>query len=209
MLLLTGIWSPNLYLIASACQFQASWKNVCHRPRFHIQFTNLICLGIDILVNAFSMVNNSDRITPEFNFYASPDHPLMLFGHVYQQLSLILTRDSPPSQRSREPPANATSRTQIVLPSSAATPTTPPPSANPVNTQYSSGSSATFSSGAEEKDEHYTDSFANAFVFASYESLRNWLQPLAWYDETNCRLQHSYAAQDNIWLIVAPTRRCL
>lgn len=99
----------------------------------------------------------------------------MLFGHFYQQLSLILTRDSPPSQRSRELPVNTTSRTQIVLPSSATAPATPPPSGNSINPQYSSGSSATFSSGAEEKEEHYTDSFANAFVFASYESLRNWL----------------------------------
>ena len=160
---------------------------------FSSLIANLIFIEIDALANAFSSVNSSDRITPEFNFYPSPDHRLMLFGPFYQQLGLILTRDSPPNQRLREPPLNPNSRTHIVLPSVAA-PSTPPPSANLVDPQYSSGSSATASSGAEEKDEHYTQSFANAFVYASHESLRKWFGPFAWYHETNCRLQHSYAA---------------
>ena len=139
-------------------------------------------------------MNNSDRIPPEFNFDAS-SHPLLIrFEHFYQQLGLILTRDSPSNQRPRDPPLNTNPRTQIVLPSTAA-PSTPPPSANPVNPQYSSGSSGTASSGAEEKDEHFTHSFANAFVYASYESLKKWLEPFAWYHETNCRVQHSYASQ--------------
>ena len=153
---------------------------------------NVACIGIDALADAFSNVNNSDRITPQYNFYPSPDHPLMHFGDFYEQLSLILTRDQPPNHGSRERPLNTNSRTQIVLPSS---PTTPPPSPTPINPQYSSGSSATASSAAEEKDEHYTHSFANAFVYASQQSLRNWLESFAWYRDTQYKLRRSYAAQ--------------
>ena len=145
-------------------------------------------------MDIFSSVNGSDRITPEFEFDAS-SHPLLIrFEHFYRQLALILTRDSPPNQHASEPPRNTSSRAPIVL-HSAAAPSTPPRPANPINPQYSSGSSATASSGAEEKDEHYTHSLANAFVYASHESLRKWVEPFAWYRETQYKLRHSYATQ--------------
>ena len=170
--------------------------------------TNLIFIEIDALADAFLNVNNSDRITPQFYFNAS-SHPLLIrFEYFYRQLGLILTRDSPPNQSSREQSQNTTSRTQVVLPSTAA-PSTPPPSTNRINPQYSSGSSATASSRTEEKDEHYTQSMANVFVYASYESLRTWLEPFTWDQEMNYRLQHSYAAhKDDISLIVVPTKKC-
>jgi len=159
--------------------------------------TNLICVEIDALADAFSSVNNSERITSKFNFYPSPNHPLVLFRPFYQQLGLVLTRDSPSNQqRKREPPPTTTPHTQIVLPSTDV-PTTPPPSENPINPQYSPGSVATASSAAEEKAEHYTQAFVNAFVYGSHESLRQWLDPFVWYHERDYRVQHTYPAQDN------------
>jgi hypothetical protein len=145
-------------------------------------------------VDAFSSINNSHRITPEFNFDAT-SHPLLSrFDQFYEQLSLILTCDSSPNQGRKKPPLNPSSRTQIVLPSSTVAPTTPPQSTNAINPQYSSGSSASASSQAEEKDEHYTQSFATEFVYESYKLLLKWLQPIAWYRETKYKLRHPYAA---------------
>lgn len=154
-----------------------------------------ICLEIDSLADAISRVNNSDRLTPEFKFAAPAGHPLVHFKRFYEQLGLNLSRKSSPKQRPQEAPVDTTPPTQITLPFPMAPFTTPPSSDNPIDPQYSSGSAATASSGAESKDEFYTDSCANAFVAGSLYSLDTWLQQVAWYRETRCQLHHTYVAQ--------------
>jgi len=65
---------------------------------FSSLITNLICIEIDALVDAFLTVNNSAYMTAEFNFDAS-SHPLLSrFDEIYEQLSHILTHPSPCEQ---------------------------------------------------------------------------------------------------------------
>jgi len=168
---------------------------VRYAPPFAPFLVDQDCIDIDVLVNAMLSVNNSERITPEFRFTASSHPRLILFQGFYQQLSLVLARDRSPNQTRRETPLVSTPPRQVASPPPAADPSTPPLSANPVDPQYSSGSIATVSSGAESKDESITDAFTNGFVSACHFSLQDSLFPVSWFRDTDYRLEHSYAEQ--------------
>lgn len=162
-----------------AWRCQATWNNVCPGPHFP---TNRV--EINTLAQAFTSVNNSNRITPKFIFNRSSYPQLVNFRQFYRQLSLIISRDGPLVHGPLDPPSPPT---QIVSPFTTSVPTTPPPSsANPVDPQYSG------SSGAESKDEHYTDLCAYEFVRDSYEVLEDALQQHTWYRETDYQLQQMY-----------------
>jgi len=146
-----------------------------------------LCQEIDSIANELETVNASHRITPEFKFVHSSHRKLLWFHQFYQKLRFILSRNATyrPGEPSEIAPPQTTSQ------SSPTIPTTPPPLTNVVNPQYSSSSNATASSKAESKDEPFTHSLANQFVYGSYESLSELLNSIAWYRDTKYELLHA------------------
>jgi len=162
---------------------------------------------IENMAKEFETVNAAGCITPTFDFDDSSHPSLIRFDQFYQKLRLILSRNPSTSTKHRqEAPLHTTPPTPIVSP--LAIPTTPPPSQNLVNPHYSSASNVTASSAAESTDEHFTQSLANIFVYGSYRSLLKSLNSIAWYRETNYKLQHEYAPKD-IWLIPGTSKKCM
>ena len=147
------------------------------------------CQEIDGIANEFERVNGSGRINPGFEFDDSSHPQLFRFEQFYQKLRVIVSRNPLSTSRPRDSP-ETTPPTQTTSPSAANLPTTPPPSTNPVNPQYSSTSNVTASSGAESTDEHFTQSLANEFLYGSYRSLLKSLNSIAWYSHTEYKLQH-------------------
>lgn len=145
-------------------------------------------------MNEFRNVNDSHRITSEFKFDDAFRPRLIRFEGFYQKLRLILSR-KPSSEDQQGKPVDATPPPQTVMPTTSVSPTTPPPSTNSVDPQYSSTSNVTVSSKAESTDEHFTQSLANVFIYASYQSLKKSLSSIAWYRETNYELQHRCPAE--------------
>ena len=163
---------------------------------------------IDRIAEELEKVNGSDRITPEFEFDESSHPRLLRFEPFYQKLRVIISRNPAPTYRPGET-SQTTPPTQTTSPSSPNVQTTPPPSTNVVDPQFSSTSYATASSAAESTDEHFTQSFANDFVDASYRLLLKSLISVAWYRDTKYKLQHGCpAAEDYIWLTSGTIRRC-
>ena len=146
------------------------------------------CQEIDSIANELERVNGSRRITPEFEFDDSSHHKLLRFEAFYEMFALLLSRKPDATYRPGDETSEATPPTQTTFPSAANVSTTPPPSTNVIDPQYSSTSNATASSKAESTDEHYTHSLANEFVGASYRSLLKSLNSIAWYRDTKYKL---------------------
>ena len=132
---------------------------------------------IDKVAKEFERVNGSKTITPEFEFDVSQVPTLIHFTFFYRRLDYLLSYENPQMQPLAEPLH-----------------TTPPPSTNPVDPQYSSTSNMTSSSNAtsasaESKDEESSDSCVNDFIHATFEILRKSLKQMAWYKGTKQKLQ--------------------
>ena len=138
-------------------------------------------------------MNGSGRITPEFEFDDSSHPRLLRFEPFYQKLRVIISRN-PSSASHPGETSETTPPIQTTSPSTPTVHTTPPTSTNVVDPQFSSTSYATASSAAESTDEHFTQSFANDFVDASYRSLLKSLNLIAWYRDTKYKLQHGCPA---------------
>lgn len=165
---------------------------------------------IENLAKEFEKVNGSQRITPDFEFDDSTCPRLIRFDEFFQKLKVIVLRN-PSAVPPRGESLDTTPPTQTVLPAGSVIPTTPPPpSENLVNPQFSSTSNVTMSSGAESTDEHFTQSLANVFVFASFKSLIKSLNSIAWYRDTRYKLQHGYPTVGlDIVLISGIIKRCM
>jgi len=151
-------------------------------------------------------VNGSERVIPEFEFDDSLHPGLLRFEPFYQKLRVIISRKPSSVYRPRET-SETTPPTQTTTPTVQ---TTLPLSMNVVDPQFSSTSHATASSAAESTDEHFTQSFANDFVDASYRSLLKSLNSIAWYRDTKYKLQHGYpTANDCILLTSGSIRICM
>ena len=164
---------------------------------------------IENLAKEFEKVNGSERITPDFEFDDSMYPRLIRFDEFFQKLKVIVLRN-PSAVHRREESSDTTPPTQTVLPAGSVVPTTPPPrSENLINPQFSSTSNATMSSAAESTDEHFTQSLANVFVFASFKSLIKSLNSIAWYRDTRYKLQHGYQTIEFDVLISGIIKRCM
>ena len=165
---------------------------------------------IDTIAEELETVNGSDRITPAFKFDDSAHPRLLRFEPFYQKLRVIISRNPSLTDR-RGQPLDTTPPTQTTSPLAPTFPTTPPPSSNVVDPKFSSTSNATASSAAESTDEHFTQSFANDFVDASYRSLLKSLSSIAWYRDTKYELQHGCPAATDYYirLISETIRRCV
>ena len=149
-----------------------------------------VCQEIESIAKELEKVNGSRRITPEFKFVHSSHRKLLWFHQFYQKLRFILSRNPSSIYRPGEP-SEIAPPPQTTSQSSPTIPTTPPPSSTVINPQYSSSSNATASSKAESKDEPFTHSLANQFVYGSYESLSESLNSIAWYRDTKYELLHA------------------
>ena len=165
---------------------------------------------IENLAKEFERVNGSERITPDFEFDDSTYPRLIRFDEFFQKLKVIVLRN-PSAVHHRGESLDTTPPTQTVFPAGSVIPTTPPPpSEDLINPQFSSTSNATVSSAAESTDEHFTQSLANVFVFASFKSLIKSLNSIAWYRDTRYKLQHGYQTVEfDIMLISGFIKRCM
>jgi hypothetical protein len=129
------------------------------------------------MAEGLQAVNDSGEITPQFNFRISSQHPsIFRFEKFYNSLGLVLR-----TRASKLPP------NQIALI------TTPPTQSTvPADPTYSSGTDSTTSH--DSKHEHYTDFAANDFVWATFQSLEEKLDYLAWYRNVDYSLKHVFVA---------------
>ena len=141
---------------------------------------------IDALAKAFTNVNSSNPLTPKFIFDRSSYPQLGDFRRFYKQLRFVI---SSVNQNSGDLAPNSPPPAQITAPTPMPIQTTPPPSANPVDPQYSA------SSGGDSKDEHFTNTLALEFATCAYECLEDALRLHSWYRETDYELVQLYCAQ--------------
>lgn len=155
------------------------------------------CGGLMIVVNTIAeelgRVNDGADLTPHFRFRPNPDLPAMIrFEPAFEQLANILSTNEPlpPTPQNQTP--FTTPPTQITVPprlqhlvTSASSPIL---SANP---QYSPGS--TVSSGSNESGpEPFSDTFAFDFLRATFNSIRDELDKVAWYRRGEPQIRPMY-----------------
>jgi hypothetical protein len=133
----------------------------------------VLSIVIDQVGEELGKVNNSNSVTPEFEFKVS-DHPSIwpFFAKFYDDFTQVLSRDIP-----------LTATSPIVTP--------PLQTTFPSNLQHSSPSTASTSS-RESKAELYTQTSANDFLWGTLKVANNRLEELAWYHDSSYRLKTAF-----------------
>ena len=148
------------------------------RPSFRKVLISSIILipEIDKITAALESVNNSEEITPLFEFNVNSHQSIFRYewcfldlNQILRQRSQSLARNSPPT--SPQTPAEAVSPPE--------TETTPPQKLGDPSFQ----SPTSTISNRSAKADHYTDTFANNFLRATLLSLEKHLNKMAWYDD--------------------------
>jgi len=167
-------------------------------------FSLWLIIEIEKIAEELLKVNNGNEITPDFQFKLSNNPTLFRFEACFHYLSEILAREQSikrtPSSTTISTPAFTTPDQQFTIPNQFNTPERP----RQIDQQRSSlqqttsnveameeSPASTVSHGSANKPEHHTDSFANAFVLATFLSLQEFLATHAWY-KYPMRIVHEY-----------------
>ena len=150
-------------------------------------------LEIDRLATGLGSVNNSEEITPTFNFDVDSHQSLIRFEGCFLDLRQILRRASEhPKQKSRSSSPHTPTDT-LFHPE----PQTTPPQQLQGSSKFDSPASTLSNRSA--KAEHYTHAFANNFLRATLLSLKRPLNNnMAWYDDDMGTIPLYYLASMHI-----------
>lgn len=146
-----------------------------------------LIVEIDKISSELTSVNNGNEITPMYRFRKDNNPTLFPFQSSFHHLSLILTRD----EESRTPvstwtstPMNTTPDQQFTIPNPDVFRT--PEQDSEVLLEHMSvvdDSPHSTESNRSAKREHHTASFANRFLEATYFSLEEHLEKIAWFKD--------------------------
>src|SRR4051812_4932203 len=134
---------------------------------------------VDTIAKELSCVNDGNVIPPNFRFLPNKAIPDMIgFRSAFEQLSNILSRDEslPPTPQNLTP--FTTPPTQIIAPPYVHGSSTQ--LSYPIDPQYSSGSTASSRSN-ESGREPVSSLFAINFLQATFQSIEDELNNVAWY----------------------------
>ena len=138
---------------------------------------------IDQVADELAKVNNSNKITADFKFDKLDHHSLMLFGKFYNHLNQTIRKESD----------------SPTAPTTAQTATPPFQTVVPPNLRHFSPSTESTSS-RESTDEHFTQSTANAFLWATFDTIG--VDKHCWWPK-DYRLNHAEFPSSGVSLIMS------